>query len=1032
MSTLLTGLSHMLSAPFMVHALIAGGCIALASGLVGYFLVLRNQVFTGDALSHVAFTGTLLALTLGIDLRIGLYLGCLVVGLAMALLARRGIPDDVIIGNVFSFILGLGVFLLTFYSTHQESGGNGTAGINVLFGSILGLSGSQALFDSILAIGVIVLLLVLGRPLLFASIDAVVAEARGIPVRSLGVIFLAIVGITAGEATQAVGALLLLGLLAAPAAAAQAITRHPLRAMTLSAIFALVAVWLGLAISCADPSLPTSFSILSVVTLTYIVVAGGMALRQRCVDRRTLRHGDRVPAEEGWIQRGVEGDSTLVRRLIANLLVTATTVVNLVLLWPEHQPVAYLNDSALHSEMVRFATQQIRAGHLPLTGWFPYLGEGSPLFLHYQSLGATIGGALGLAIGPDNAFAWLLYLLLATWPISVYLGVRWLGWSRLAAALAAVLSPFVMSTLGIGYEQRTYLTIGYGLWSQLFAMWTLPLAWGLAWRAMQSRRHLLGATLAISATIAFHFLTGYLAIAGIGLAFAASATPLRVRLRRCGELIAGVVLTSAWVVVPLIGLSNYSSINEFLQHGPDVNSYGARQALAWLLTGALFDANRPMVLTVFVLLGLVLIIWRSATEPRARYLLLLFLLSLLLFFGPTTFSLLPHLVPGGHDLFFRRFLMGVQLAGLIAAGIVLAWCWERAQHVARWAQRELALGTAPRGTRLLITLVSAAIGLAVLVAPMWGSLTSTTAAEAQNISTQRAADMQQGAQIAPLIADITRLGGRVYAGLPVPPDQLGGWGSEFQVGAVPVFKYLASQNIDEVGFTLRTSSLMTDPEVYFDEDLPADYPLFGIRWLLYPAGRIPIVPAHLVLRSGPYLLYELPTAGLLQLVTVQGAITANRGDIGLKTADFVRSARASVPVYPALAYAGHPALPATGAPLSGGKLGSVNRASIDLVEGHVSASVMVRRTSVLLLKVSYDPGWHATVDGHSVPTAIIAPAYIGIRLSPGAHLVTLTYAGGGGAGPLLVLAALTILLLLGLRYWQGRASPADIVKKDRD
>jgi uncharacterized membrane protein len=87
--------------------------------------------------------------------------------------------------------------------------------------------------------------------------------------------------------------------------------------------------------------------------------------------------------------------------------------------------------------MVRFATAQLRAGHLPLTSWFPYLGLGSPQFLHYQSLPAIITGALGLAIGPDTAFRWTLYLLLSLWPVSVYLGARLLGASRVAAGPGA-------------------------------------------------------------------------------------------------------------------------------------------------------------------------------------------------------------------------------------------------------------------------------------------------------------------------------------------------------------------------------------------------------------------------------------------------------------------------------------------------------------------------------------------------------------------------------------------------------------------
>jgi hypothetical protein len=131
--------------------------------------------------------------------------------------------------------------------------------------------------------------------------------------------------------------------------------------------------------------------------------------------------------------------------------------------------VAYLNDSSLHEQMVRFATAQLRAGRLPLTSWFPFLGEGSPQFLHYQSLPAILTGAVGLLIGPDVAFRWSLYLLLSLWPISVYLSARAFGAGRPAAAASAAMAPFLVSATGVGYEQHAYVWTGFGVWTQLWA-----------------------------------------------------------------------------------------------------------------------------------------------------------------------------------------------------------------------------------------------------------------------------------------------------------------------------------------------------------------------------------------------------------------------------------------------------------------------------------------------------------------------------------------------------------------------------------
>jgi zinc/manganese transport system permease protein len=276
----LTGITHMLGQPFLRYAFLAGTAIALAAGLVGYFVVLRSQVFTGDALSHVAFTGALAALAAGIDLLAGLYAACIIIALAMAALGDRGRADDTAIGSVFAWILGLGSLFLTIYTT-SSGGANGTAGANVLFGSIFGLSAAQAAADAVIALGIAVAVIAIGRPLLFASIDDAVASARGVPVRVLGFVFLGLVGVTAAAATQAVGALLLLGLLAGPAGAAQLITARPFRALWLSAGLAVFSTWAGLSIAYAAPQIPPSFGILAVTACCYLLAFAATRRRPR-------------------------------------------------------------------------------------------------------------------------------------------------------------------------------------------------------------------------------------------------------------------------------------------------------------------------------------------------------------------------------------------------------------------------------------------------------------------------------------------------------------------------------------------------------------------------------------------------------------------------------------------------------------------------------------------------------------------------------------------------------------------------------
>lgn len=260
----------MLSQPFMQHALLAGTAVAVLSGLVGYFVVLRAQVFAGDALSHVAYTGALAALAIGVDLRLGLFAATVSIAVVLGLLGGRGITDDVVIGTTFVWVLGLGVLFLSIVTTHHAEG-NSTVSATVLFGSIFGVSAGAAQTAAIVAVALSGLLLALARPLLFATLDASVAASRGVPVRVLGPGFLAIVGATAAEATQVVGALLLFGLLAAPAAAAQRLVSRPWPALVVSAGLAVGVVWTGLVLAYVFPTLPPSFAIISVATGLYVL-----------------------------------------------------------------------------------------------------------------------------------------------------------------------------------------------------------------------------------------------------------------------------------------------------------------------------------------------------------------------------------------------------------------------------------------------------------------------------------------------------------------------------------------------------------------------------------------------------------------------------------------------------------------------------------------------------------------------------------------------------------------------------------------
>jgi zinc/manganese transport system permease protein len=272
-------LQAMLAYDFMRNAFAAGGCIAAAAGLVGYFVVLRNQVFTTDALGHVAFTGGMGGLLLGLNLLVGVFSSCIAVALAIGSLGGRGRGRDVAIGTVFAWVLGLGLlFLSIFTSSHSAPAGN--TGITVLFGSILGMQPAQAVIASVAGVLTSIALLAIARPLLFVSLDPEVARSRGVPIRVLTAVFLVLVAITVAESVQAVGALLVFGLMVTPAAVAQNLTTSPYAGMAVSAGVAVLAVWLGLTLAFYI-SYPVSFFITALAFGSFIVSLGVSRSRRK-------------------------------------------------------------------------------------------------------------------------------------------------------------------------------------------------------------------------------------------------------------------------------------------------------------------------------------------------------------------------------------------------------------------------------------------------------------------------------------------------------------------------------------------------------------------------------------------------------------------------------------------------------------------------------------------------------------------------------------------------------------------------------
>jgi len=263
----------MLEYDFMRNAFAAAGVAAVVSGLVGYFLVLRGQTFAGHALSHIGFAGATGAVLIGVASVWGLVGFTVAAAIGMGLLGERISGRDVAIGVVLALALGFGLLFLHYYTAFA------TQATALLFGNVLAVD--RAMIGTLVGLGLVTLggLAAIMRPLIFASLQPELAEAKGVPLRFVSTAFLTVVALAVSECAQIVGILLVFSLMVGPPATAQRLVTGLWGGMALSAALALAEAWLGIAIA-YHTDWPVSFCIAMLSALGYFLSCGNFVPRQ--------------------------------------------------------------------------------------------------------------------------------------------------------------------------------------------------------------------------------------------------------------------------------------------------------------------------------------------------------------------------------------------------------------------------------------------------------------------------------------------------------------------------------------------------------------------------------------------------------------------------------------------------------------------------------------------------------------------------------------------------------------------------------
>ncbi|MGN6770120.1 MAG: metal ABC transporter permease [Rhizobiaceae bacterium] len=255
----------MLEYEFMRNAFAASAIVGIVAGAVGYFLVLRGQTFAGHALAHVGFPGATGAVLVGLSPFFGLTAFTLAAGIGIGLLGERA-HRDVAIGIVLTLSLGLGLLFLHFYTS------NAVQATSVLFGNVLGIGFHTVLVLAAMALVTLAALTVIARPLLFASLQPELAEAKGVRPELVSILFMVIVAIATAEATQIVGVLLVFALMVAPAATSLLLTRGVLAGIVASILIAVAIAWASLVLAYFT-DWPTSFFITALGAGAYLLAA---------------------------------------------------------------------------------------------------------------------------------------------------------------------------------------------------------------------------------------------------------------------------------------------------------------------------------------------------------------------------------------------------------------------------------------------------------------------------------------------------------------------------------------------------------------------------------------------------------------------------------------------------------------------------------------------------------------------------------------------------------------------------------------
>jgi hypothetical protein len=697
------------------------------------------------------------------------------------------------------------------------------------------------------------------------------------------------------------------------------------------------------------------------------------------------------------------------------LLVAVPIAMNAVALLPEvTYPVPSLNDGVQHVAFVRRAADAWSRGENLVDHWVPQFELGVPQFLDYQHLPHVVvvilGRLTGDAVDLRTLFDLVRYALLLGFPLTVYWSMRTMGFTPVAGAIAAAASSVLSANHRYGFEYDSYVWRGFGVFTQLFAMHLSFIALATLHRVANKGTGIAPAALACAALALSHLLYAYmLAITAIVVLFVgATRADLAPRVGRFALVGALSAAATSYMWLPFFMHSAYVNVTPYLDP-QKYDSYGAGPILSWLVTGDLLDHGRLPVLTLLLAAG---VVCSAVTRARPALLALgLFVLWLVLYFGRPTLGQLVDFMPLHEGLFLHRLVGAVDIFAILLIGIGGAWLWDIARASSSRA-RLVAVGAAS----LLL--------FAPALAERWSYY-------AQNAVwmrvTQAALDADVDART--ILAALDRQPhGRVYAGL------RSNWGETLSFGipfkSVRFYNLLAHHGLDAVAPPNQSLSLNADLLWGFNDQDLSHYRLFNVDYVIAPTTVTFPTALRVLTATSKYVLYAAPGRGYGEYAAITRSEPAStQADLFTHELAWLRGGDAGRWAFTRFEYAnaGARTAPLPIADCAGSQIAyeRVQPARFEILARCGTASAMV-------IKVTYHPNWHVTVDGAEASTFMASPSYVAFALPAGDHFIVAEYRSTPIKAPLLALGGLVLAAsaLTALRrplqaQWSQRRSRKD-------